>query len=314
MATKGKEIHALEVKIRIMAETLCELGDIKSVSRKDLADFAGVDYDTLKAAWRLGRLSDELSEKLARAVRFDRADPSWIDGNVAPMDRSRADNPTYAGRDTAAAFTAMLRRRHDLSGIGTFVRVANDRPRLIDSNLATFSIEDSGQGAVLGEPAPLFFSIVVEPGYYPEGVEYGFQRLRLRLIFDEQSRGRIRGRLAQEKNVMINGAFLEVRGSDHNPEWFLHVRDSVLQGEYSSTDSPLCSLTSSQIGEKFRAEISVRPMDGTLVSVDGGPLLDAQKKRIIELLCAKKLPGSMDTQGWITLGWQELRIVRADRV
>lgn len=312
MATKGKEFHALEWKVRIMAETLSEAGKISSPSRREFARFADIDYDTLKAAWRSGRLSNELEAKLALAAEFDPSDLSWIDENVLPSQRSAA-GPSYPGRDTVAAFRSMLRRRHGFTGTGIFVRVVNDRPQLLDSNLATFSVEDSGQGAIAGEPAPLFFSIVVEPGFDPKGIHYGFQRVRLRLVLDPATTTRIVDRLAQDKKVEIKNAVLEVRGGEHFPEWFLHVQGTVLDGEYSSRNEPLCVLTGASIGEELRADIAVRPMDGTLVAVDGAPLPDLLKRRIVEILCAKKLPGSTDTQGWISLGLQRLRIMRADR-
>jgi hypothetical protein len=106
MATKGKEFHALEMKVRIMAETLCEAGTINSGSRRHFASFAGVDYDTLKAAWRSGRLSNELNEKLALAAGFDSTDPCWIDENVDPMQRSSTDGASYPGRDTVVLPTS----------------------------------------------------------------------------------------------------------------------------------------------------------------------------------------------------------------
>jgi hypothetical protein len=208
----------------------------------------------------------------------------------------------------------MLRQCHDLPGAGTLVRITNERPLLIDTNLATFSVEDSGQGAALGEPSPLFFSVVLDRGFHPKGIEYGFQRVRLRLVFNEKSEVRIRERLGQNVKLEIQGAVLEVRGNEHHPEWFLQVQKSVLQGEYVTKDNPLCVLAGLRLGEEFHAEISVRPQDGTLVSIDGGVLADPQKKSIIELLCAQKLPGVLDTQGWISLGCQRLRVVRADRV
>ena len=50
MATKGKEVHALEKKVRIIAETLCELGQINSVSRSHFARAVDIDYQALKTA------------------------------------------------------------------------------------------------------------------------------------------------------------------------------------------------------------------------------------------------------------------------
>jgi len=314
MATKGKEVHALEKKVRIMAETLCELGKINSVSRAHFARAVGIDYQVLKTAWRSGRLSAQLNEKLAASAGFDILDPTWIDDNVEPGVRSNSDTPSYPGRDSAAAFRAMLRRSHDLPGTGTFVRIANGRPQLIDSNLASFCMDDSGQGAALGDSAPLFFSLIIDRGYHSKGIEYGFRRMRLRLVFDEHSHARIKERLGEANKVEINGAHLEARGGDHHAEWFLQAPNAILEGEYSTKENPLCLLTTPEINEVFRAEIAVRPMDGTLISVNGAPLSDAQKKSIIEILCAKKLEGISDSQGWISLGSQRLRIVRADRI
>ena len=207
----------------------------------------------------------------------------------------------------------MLRTCHDLPGTGTFVRIANGRPQLIDSNLASFSVDDSGQGAVLGESAPLFFSLIIDRGYHSKGIMYGFRRMRLRLVFDESSQARITERLGVSNRVEINGAHLEARGGDHHAEWFLHLPNAILEGEYSTREHPLCLLTTPEMNEVFRAEIAVRPMDGTLVGINGVPLDDAQKKSIIEILCSKKLEGISDSQGWISLGSQRLRIVRADR-
>jgi hypothetical protein len=313
MATKGKEIHALDQKIRVIAEVFCELGKLRSGSRSDFANLAGLDYDALKTAWRFGRLSPDLEQKIADAAGFETVDPAWVDESIDPTTRGRSDDPAYPGRDTVSNFRSMLRCRLDLPGSGTPVRIVNERPQLIDRNLAAFSIDDSGQGATLGEPAPVFLSIIVERGYHPKGIEYGFRRMRFRFVFEEQSQSRIRRRLGESDVVEINGAALEVRGSEHDPEWFLHVEASVLEGEYASREHPLCVLEGFQLDEEFTAEISVRPMDGSLLKIDGSALHDLHKRRVIEHLCARRLPGSSDSQGWISLGRQQLRVIRADR-
>jgi hypothetical protein len=313
MATKGREVHALEKKIRVMAETLQELGEVPFGSRRDFAAKVGIDYQTLKTAWRSGRLSAALEQKLADAAGFDFSNPTWVDDNVDPAARMTADNQAYPGRDTATAFRTMLRRAHDLPGSGIAIRVLNERPQLIDSNLASFSVEDSGQGSILGEPTPVFFSVAISRGYHPAGIVYGFRRVRLRLVFNETSQGRVQYRLGVHPVIEIGDARVEVRGTDYHPEWFLHVENTVLDGEYSTRDDPLCLLNGLQMDEEFCAELSVRPLDGTLVAVDGTVLPELQKRRIIERLSAKKLPGVQDTQGWLSLGVQRLRIVRADR-
>ena len=312
MATKGKEVHALEAKVRVIAEIFGELGIIASGSRREFAAFADIDYDSLKTAWRSGRLSNELEQKLAKAAGFDPNDPNWVDENVDPAARAVADK-LYPGRDTIANFRAMLRRRFELPGYGTAVRIFSERPQLIDNNLATFSVEDSGQEMALGEPAPMFLCAVLERGFHPRGVEYGFSRVRFRFVFSEHSQIRVKQRLPVENSIEINGAILEARGTEHHTEWFFRVENSILEGEYMTKDHPLCALDEIVLGEDFYAEISVRPKDGSLLAVNGAPLEDMHKRRIIECLCAKKIPGLADTQGWISLGRQRLRVIRADR-
>lgn len=312
MAARGIEIHALQKKARIIAETLCELGKLTRPSMPTFAALAGIEYDTLKTAWRSGRLSIELQEMVGNAAGFNIADPTWLDHDIDAASRSQSDGPTYPGRDSATAFRAMLRRQLELPGSGTLIRAKNDRPQLIDSNLVTFSIEDSGQGAALDDSTPLFLSIILEPGFHPNGIQYGFQRVRIRIAFKAASQARLKQRLGQAEAVPIKDAMLEVRGGEHNAEWFLYAPTSILRGEYVTAESPLCALTDTFLGEGFRAEIAVRPLDGAVVAIDGAPLVEPHKRHVLELLCAKRLPGNTDSQGWISLGLQDLRIVRAD--
>jgi hypothetical protein len=159
MAAKGKEIHALEKKIWVIADTLCELGRMQSASRRSFAKIASIDYDALKTAWATSRLSAELERKIADAAGFDPSDSAWVDQQIDPMLRANADNERYPGRDTVSNFRAMLRRCHDLPGTGVTVRIVNERPHLVDSNLATYSVDDSGQGVFLGRPGPNFISV-----------------------------------------------------------------------------------------------------------------------------------------------------------
>jgi hypothetical protein len=311
MATKGTEVHALEPKIRALAETLHATGAIPSPSRREFARFAGISYDRLKAAWGSGRLSVDLQKKLATAGGFEHSNPTWFDPNVPPRDRSKSDTADYVGRDTVSNFRSMLLKRHGIAP--DIVRVFDDRPRLLDSNLVTFTVEDSGQGTTLGQPASLFFAMVLEPGYHDSGFIYGFRRVRLRLKFDEKSRIRIKNRLAHGKGLKIGSAILIARGDEHHSEWFLEAEATMLQGEFATRSDPLCNLTGFSIEEHFEAEVSVRLLDGTLVGHDGVELGPINKRRIVEILSAKKLAATPDSQGWLSLGRQTLRIIRGDR-
>jgi hypothetical protein len=310
MASKGTEIHALEQKIRIFAETFHELGMIENPSRTEFARFAGIKYERLKAAWSSGRLSTELEEQLAKLGEFSRSDPCWIDQSILPKSRSMSDLE-YPGRDTVVNFRAMLRRRLGLTP--DIVRVKDERPRLRDSNLMTFSVSDLGQHTALDQPVSLFFTMVLEPGYHPSGLIYGFRRIRLRLKFGEESDIRVKDRLAHGTAVEIAGAILTARGGEHHSEWFLHAETVMLQGEFATKEKPLCNLIGFYIDEHFEADVSVRLLDGTLVDQRGVELGSTNKRRIIEALSAKKISNALDSQGWLSLGVQKLTIMRGDR-
>ena len=315
MGARGKAIHALEPKIRIMAEVMKELGRIEELSIPEFAHSASIDYNALKAMWSADklRLSSKMEAKLAKTAGFDVSDPAWVDHSVSATVRAQGDGPRYPGSDTAAAFRARLREIHNLPGADVRVRVEDGRPQLLDQNLASFSVTDSGQASLLGEPAPMFFSLVMEPGFLPNGLAYGFRRVRLRLAFAGESNTQVISAHDPLAAIEIKDAIVEFRGDKHHPEWFIHVERSVLKGQYVTTSDPFCSLNNLKLGEEFGADISVQSLDGSLIALDGTNLPPTNKQRILEILAAKKLRGTVNSHGWISLGVQRLRLIRAER-
>jgi hypothetical protein len=174
-------------------------------------------------------------------------------------------------------------------------------------------LSDSGQQTLSYEALQLFFSLILERGYHESGLSYGFCRVRLRLLFERESRVQLNKRLGQNAEIEIANARLSVRGGPHLPEWYLAAPNGVLQGEYL-TKSPLCELVNTKLGDSFKAELSVRLMDGSLCASSGGELPSDVKKIIIEQLFAERLKGNSDSQGWLTLGVQHLQVVRADQL
>jgi hypothetical protein len=185
---------------------------------------------------------------------------------------------------------------------------------LLDNNLALLDMSDSGQKTSSSEALELFFSIILEPGYHGSGLSFGFCRVRLRFLFKDGSRAKLNNRLGAEEEIEIANAKLSARGGAHSPEWYLQISDAILQGNYVNTVAALCQLSGCRVGELFHAELSVRLMDGSLRSGCGGELPNNTKKIIIEQLFAERLRENSDSQGWLTLGRQPLRIVNADQL
>lgn len=310
MASRGTEVHALGTKLSVIAQTLHELKRIPHPSRRDFARFSLLNYDSLKAAWKLGRISEDLQEKIAAIAGFNISDPSWIDQNIAPHNRSQPDTTYYTGRDSVTNFRYMLRHTHGLAA--EVIRIIGAVPELVDRNLLSFSVEDSRQGTRLDKTASLFLTMIIDHGYLPSGLIYGFRRVRLRLSLPENSALKISDLLARTNPVKMGTASLSGRGDSYNPEWFLEAQTLPLCGEYGTREDPLCSLEGFTLEDEFKAEVAVRPMDGSVIKRNGTDLSSNNKRRVLEALAAKRLVGTVDSQGWISLGMQTLAVIRGD--
>lgn len=308
-----REVHALSKKLDIMAEVLHEKGMIQRRSLQELASFVSINYQTLKSSRKRGSLSATNEKKLAQALEFDFERTAWVDTSVPPSRRSSAEGRDYPGRDTVDEFRFHLRSVHGLPA-GHFVRLEGGRPEPLDINLAVLAVSDGGQQTSSGQALRMLFSLIINAGYHESGYSFGFCRVRMRILSTSSSRVQLINRLGEEGEIGIADARLSVRGTPHFPEWYLTVSNAVLDGEYVSSDAPLCELANFQLGETFEAELSVRLMDGSLCAPDGSVLLSTAKKKIIEQLFAEPLKETKDSQGWLTLGRQALRIVRADQL
>ncbi|MDC9822948.1 hypothetical protein PRN20_04325 [Devosia sp. ZB163] len=304
-------IHALERKLSVLAELLFEAGRIEKPTRPALAKLASVSYDTLKTAWSAGALTPELQRRLGSVGGFDPSDEHWCDREIPAAKRSMPPGK-YEGRDTEAAFRSLVRRALDL-GADYHSRIHGDRPLYADANLATFSLDDSGQLTAAGEPTLVFLNLVLEPGYLPNELIFGFSRVRIRLTFPDLSGTKIEKRLGSGGPApMGSAAVIRAVGREFDAHWMVSSNGDYLQGELRTTDAPLCSLEGVQIGESFVAEIAVRPSDGSLFVPASHPEIGVAKQRIIQTIATMGLSDS-DSQGWVTLGKQRLTVQKADR-
>lgn len=313
MPKKGIEIHRLEAKVRVIAQTMYELGRIESDSNREFAIKADIGYDRLKKSWREGRMTPDLQELVSQYAEFDIGNPNWIDGEIPPAERIAGTITNYRGRDTVDNFRHMLRSQHDLPA-GLYIRLDGNQPRLTDANLLRIEAYDNGQKTVVGESLQLFFILVIEPGFIEENLVFGFNRIRLKLKFQNESRLRVQDAGQFGQQLTIREAKLSSRGGQYTVEWFLSVDKGILEGEYATRDHPLCQLSQGRIGDTFSVEAAVRPMDGSLRSVNGADLPVPAKQRIVEILSRKRLSGVTDSHGWMSLGTQELTIIRSEEL
>ncbi|TBG66559.1 hypothetical protein [Rhizobium leguminosarum] len=313
MSGRGKEVHAFYQKICTIAEGLQLKSQDEDDQREWSSDrptafsmYALIHPNTLNAAINAGRCTDKLAALIAKAARFDLNHYTWIDPDIDPSTRSSPDNIDYPGRDSASGFRSYYFRALGLAM--PHRRLESQPPRLIDDNLATFTVDDGRQSTMPDQGINLFFTAVLEQGRHPAGFVYGFRRVRLRL---RRKKGNAQF-LQSAETVELKGAKLVARGTPHNPEWFLEEPNGRLDGEYA-TKSPLALMIGTDIGHQIVAELSFQTMDGSLVELEGAPLTDENQKLVIAALFEEQLPEVRDSQGWRSLGTQLITVMRGDR-
>lgn len=311
MPNLGKEIHALEYKLRILADCLHEAGKLDDRSRKKLAARIGVNYETLKSAWGSGRVSPDLEKKICEAGNFSAEDNRWNDPDIPPEQKS-AGRAVYVGRDNVDNFRIMVRERLGLARV-LMTRMKGKAASVFDSNLATFALS-GGQEASDGSKHELVLEAVFGSGIEKNGLEYGFQRARLRLRINNDCEAEMTRRLGIEQSFNGKGWTLTCTGHQHESFWTIEAADpnTILKGEVATRQECLCELADLTVGDSITADLAIRPLDGWIARTDGKPIANAALRRILERLEAERI-GSEDSQGWITLGKQKLTLMRADR-
>jgi hypothetical protein len=302
MTASGNPIRFLQRKITILAEALYLSGAIKKNSPTELARHLKLNYSRLQKAWSLGTITDDLAKPLAIAGKFELTDRAWCG-----VDKGELPPQEGADPDTAEKFRDMV---HRMLGIGAHSRqIRSARPRLSDPDLLNFGIEATGQRTRDEVGIPVFLTSVVETGVH-SGVVFGFKSIRLKFCeFSKESSTVATERLGSKENTPIGDAFISSRGTDFNPEFFLHAeKGKILKGQYSTLESPLCNFIDTRIGEQFEADMSVRHTDGMIVKANGTELDNPTKLRIVELLFTKRIAGEPDRNGWICLGRQTLSV------
>lgn len=310
---KSKIIHGLTRKIDILVDLAFEKRFISKNSISEFCQYCGINYETLKSAKKAGAVSMSLEGKLSNAMEFDIDDHTWCDDNIADSRRAEAAGHTYEGSDTVDQFRRMIRTKHGLQS-DYFVMLKTEPPELCDRDLLSVEFTDLKQSTHCQEAINLFFSLVSDVRYHESGLFYGFSRVRIQFSNKFPRQSLITNRLGSETIVELNGATISVQGGDHNPRWWINAESGVLEGEYATRDAPLCTLSDWQFDDIFEAEVSVRPIDGSLKSSDGNELPTREKTAIIEALFRQQMAQKMAGSEWLALGTQKFNIVRADQL
>ena len=308
MPAAGSIIHALGQKLEVIWICLHRAGVLQTPNLRGLAEAAGVNMQTLKSARSKGSMTDEVALKVSRLAGFDHRDPRWHDSTVAVSQRSLADR-SYPGRDTVAAFRSMMHRTLGLGG--TTVQLSTTGLQHLDTRLAKFQIDASGQQFEEGESGELLLTVHLQTSE-EGGVRFGFRRVHVELTLPGTQRSSVHNRLGHDEPYPMRDALLEAVGGSMAPEWLLTATGDVLMGEYATTDRCLGVLTHLNLGDAIAAKLSAKLTDGELQVVAGSNDLSADQQAVIRALFEQSMPAAKDRGGWLTLALQTAEVRRGD--
>lgn len=304
----GRQIFKLERKIAIIAEVIGER-EGKTFSRKSFAEWADLNYDSLKSCWSRNVISLDIETKLAAVANFDRNGLAWYD-----PDRGGPSGNRAGGRkDDVDDFRRYLRAQNGLAGID-MRRLADHRPDLMDEHLANFALDDGGQSSHPDGPAYLFLDLTLSPSYIAEGLAYGFQEVRVALSLGANSVGRFVERLGQGRASRLGNGTVIGGGTRHRPTFDIcaATMDTILNGEYVTKDQPLCQVENIFLDDIISAELAVNIYSGKIIGAEGTNLPSDNKKAVVSMLIAKRLNRNDGVPGWAVLAQQRLTVVKAE--
>lgn len=304
----ARQIFKLERKISIIAEVMGER-EGRNFSRKAFAEWADLNYDSLKSSWSRGTISPDLEIKLAVAANFDRNAIPWYDSERGGHSTSRSTNR----KDDVDEFRRYLRTRNGLGGSDKR-RLADHRPDLMDEHLANFALDDGGQSTHPDFPAYLFLDLTLSPSYIAEGLAYGFQEVRVSLSLGVNSLGRFIDRMGQDGAIVLGNGIIHGGGTRHRPTFEISTPSSeaILNGQYVTKDQPLCKVENVFIDDVISAELAVNVYSGKILSADGTDLPSENKKAVVSLLMANRLNKAEGAPGWAVVAQQRLMVVKAE--
>jgi hypothetical protein len=308
MPAAGTVIHALGPKLQVIWTCLHRAGVLDKPNLRGLAEAANINLQTLKSSRSKGSLTDEIALKLSKFAGFDHRDARWHDSNVAVSLRSLPDR-SYPGRDTVAAFRSLMHRVLELGG--TNVQLSTVGLQHLDTRLAKFQLDASGQHFDEGEAAELLMTVNLESSE-EGGVRFGFRRVRVEMTFPGAQRVAVENRLGHKAPYAVRDAALTALGGSLNPEWHLTSNDAFLGGEYATREVGLGSLTHLNVGDQIVARLSAKIRDGDLHIVSEDDNLSADQEAVIRALFEQSIAGVKDRGGWLTLALQNLEVQRGD--
>lgn len=305
MGEKGQIIHCLDKKLKSVVITLHRRGIINSPTQSALASALGIAPSSLNIAASANRMSASLQASFARLVGFKITDDRWIDGSVAVTEKGTHEDVSYPyrGRDSIAGFEAMVGEcsKQDRARILGFDFVSHDM------EIIRIELGDGGQQTQLGLPVQLMMSLTAELAYPNERVSFGFKRLRISLVSNEEH-SRFQNRLGS-RSYELRNATLENTGGDKQPYWYLTAKDDFLSGEYRTDEEPLTKLHNLSQKGHVEVEVSANVRSTDWLYVQAEKEISKERTAVIEAMLRDAVIGNTqaDATGWLTLYRHKLR-------
>lgn len=300
-------VYKLQRKLELCAETLSEVGLLKSAKLDHLAAYIGVPLPTIRSACAIGKISEAVEEKLCDKCDFPNNNQYWID-TTQTDDERRLAKDTYSGRDTPFNFRKFIRHTWRLPVASGLILKGTQRS-LADELFASFAIVSTGQQISTDGVIIAFLEIDINLMRYEDErnyvVFYGFNRMIFQIVLQDDIK--LTSRLGLNSPEAVSNGLLRARGTSQDPYWELSVNNGVLDGDYS-TKSPIFEINDARENCALKAFLKVHLHDGSLRRKDAQPFQSVAKQRVAELLMSRCI--GKHKNGYITIGIQKLAVVK----
>lgn len=309
MSGRSKFILDLKDKIEICCEALYNGERLKKQTKKELADSAGIKFDTLKSSYENGRISPETERRLAAFCGFEINDPSWVDDRISEKGkRSISFSSEYTGRDTADQFRQRLFSHWGLKDNNNFT-IGDKVTDKNSHNLALVNLSNMNNSSP-NEPMELFLQIDLNKGYSGTEYSFGFSEVRVYLVKEQGCRFEFIDPLSSANGKLVNGLFIESRGTLEDPYWVISSEDRLIEGRYWLSE-PLIKLRNPTEGDRFEIELRGHLFDGSFSVLFQNESIGQEKAAVMSALIAKQLGVLDEYNGNVTLAKQKLCVLKA---
>lgn len=314
---RGKSIYQLSGKLNAMASILSDMRVIDAPTLASLSRYTGINDKSLKSAGKANRISIKLENMLSKSCGFDPSHKSWCDTAVAenvregdPQYGEEGEPLTYIGADSAVAFEEYLRGCKTSTSQG--VSFSQTHLTILQEHLPTHAVSGSAQFNDSSEPLPLFLEVDATKGYTDEGIQFGFQHLRVNIYGLESGSALLNMASINNQEIELGNSKITQKGTQLSPYWEISTKSDkdILFGRYVTEESPLAWIELTSDFASISTKLSTNIYSSLLFEGDG---LSKNQEHIMKEILAKEWAHGNSRGGWLSLSSHDLIFRKAEK-